>query len=254
MSADLVKADPGARFITVADTDVTVYAREEFLDEVWEYEGGQHTTIIGPTGTGKTFLGFQLLERTARPELPAVVLVMKPRDATVDQWAKGHGYRTVNNWPPQTLDALRKKPDGWILKPDHAFDPDIDTPRHRQIFRRAVLGSYKKGNRIIFADELYSLCEELDLDDELISVWTKGRSMEAGVWGATQRASHVPLWAYSQATHLFLAFDPDKKAQLRFSEISGMDPDLVKAVVFQLKRHQWLYINQEERTMCVIDA
>lgn len=253
MTADLTE-ESAPHVLTVADTDVTVYDRDEFLDEVWSYEGGQHVTIIGPTGTGKTWLGFQLLERTARPELPAVVLVMKPRDETVERWAKGRDYRRVTNWPPQFSEVLRKKPSGFILKPDHAFDPDVDTPRHRQIFRRAILGSYKKGERIIFADELYSLCEELDLDDELISVWTKGRSMEAGVWGATQRASHVPLWAYSQATHLFLAFDPDKKAQLRFSEISGMDPDLVKAVVFQLQRHEWLYINQEERTMCVISA
>lgn len=234
--------------------DVVRYGREEFLNEVFDYQAGEHLTIIGPTGSGKTYLGYQLLQQAATPELPAVVIVMKPRDATVERWSKSVGYRTVKDWPPQFAERLRKKPAGYVLKPGHDFDPDIDTPRHRAIFRRAILLSYKKGNRIVFGDELYSLCEELKLSTELVTVWTKGRSMEAGLWGATQRPSHVPLWAYSQAQHLFLAYDPEKRSQERYSEISGVDPQLVKSTVVSLGNHEWLYIHQESRTMCVVEA
>lgn len=233
---------------------VVRYGREEFLTEVFDYQAGEHVTLVGLTGSGKTYLAYQLLEQAARPELPAIVIVMKPRDATVEKFSKKVGYRMVRDWPPQFAERLRKKPSGYVLKPDHDFDPDIDTPRHRAIFRRAILGSYKRGNRIVFGDELYSLCEELHLAKELITVWTKGRSMEAGLWGATQRPSHVPLWAYSQAQHLFLAYDPEKRSQERYAEISGVDPLLVKTTVLSLQEHEWLYIHQPTRTMCVVEA
>jgi hypothetical protein len=235
------------------ETEILVIDRQEFLDDYWEYQAGEHTTILGPTGAGKTHLCFQLLEKTARPELPAVTIVMKPRDETVERWSKGQGYRMVKDWPPQFMERFRKKPPGFILKPDHDFDPHIDNPRHRMIFRRAILGSYKAGKRIIFADELFSLCAEMKLSDELVAVWTKGRSMEAGVWGASQRPSHIPLWAYSQATHLFIAFDPDDRAQERYSEISGVDPELVISGINRLEQFQWLYINQRHRTICILD-
>ncbi|MEU9048380.1 hypothetical protein AB0D63_43330 [Kitasatospora sp. NPDC048343] len=235
------------------ETEILVIDREEFLEEYWTYQAGEHTTVLGPTGTGKTHLVFQLIEHTATPELPAVIIVMKPRDETLDNWGKRKSYRMVRDWPPQFSDRFRKKPPGYILKPDHDFDPDIDTPRHRMIFRRAILGSYKRGNRILFADELYSLCDEMDLDDELVTVWTKGRSMEAGLWSTSQKPSHIPLWAYSQATHLFLAYDPDDRAQKRFAEISGVDPELVKSGVNRLEGHQWLYVNQRNRTICILD-
>lgn len=235
------------------ETEIEVIDRQEFLDEYWEYEPGEHVTILGPTGTGKTFLAQQLLEVTATPELPAVTIVMKPRDETVEKWSKTQHYRMVKDWPPQFTERFRKKPPGYILKPDHDFDPVIDNPRHRAIFRRAILGSYKKGNRIIFADELFSLCQEMRLSDELIAVWTKGRSMEAGVWGASQRPSHIPLWAYSQATHLFIAYDPESRAQERYGEISGVDPQLVISGMERLDGFQWLYVNQRQRTICILD-
>lgn len=234
-------------------TEIMVLDREEFLEDYWEYKPGEHVTVLGPTGAGKTHLCFQLLEHTATPELPAVNIVMKPRDDTVERWSKSQGYRMVKDWPPQFRERLRKKPPGYILKPDHEFDPIIDTPRHRAIFRRAILGSYKAGNRILFADELFQLCDRLKLSDELVTVWTMGRSMEAGLWGASQRPSHIPLWAYSMATHLFIAYDPDDRAQERYGEISGVDPQLVISGMERLEGFQWLYVNQKNRTICILD-
>lgn len=121
-------------------------------------------------------------------------------------------------------------------------------------FRRAILDSYKRGNRIVFGDEAYGLCEELNLDRELITGWTRGRSMGMGVWAASQKPTHIPLHAYNQAQHLFLFRDPDKRARERYSEISGVDPRMVRDVVLHLKKHQCLYIRQDGPKLCIVDA
>lgn len=234
-------------------TRVESFPRDEFLTERWNYRAGEHVTILGPTGTGKTYLAYQLLKATATPKLPGVVLVMKPRDKTVADWTKTTGFRRVRSWPP-TLSIWnpREKPPGWVLWPKHTFDPDRDDAILYAEFRRAILDSYKRGNRIVFADEMYGLSHELGLDRECVTIWTRGRSMGTGIWCASQKPTHIPLHAYNQAEHLFLARDPDKRARDRFSEIGGVDPDLLKETVLQLEKHEWLYVRRDGPVMCVV--
>lgn len=234
--------------------DVMRYDRQTFMRDVWDYAPGEHVTILAPTGNGKTHLAFQLLGVTATPELPAVVFVMKPRDETVTKFAKKHKFRTVRDWPPSTLKTMIQKPPGWVLWPVETNDPDIDDARHEVIFRKAIRDNYKRGNRIIFADETYSLENELGQKDDLRRVWTKGRSMRAGLWAASQRPVWISRWAL-QAHHLFLANDPDVAMQKRYGEIGGgIDPDAVRFTVSRLKRYEFVYINREERAMCIIGA
>ncbi|HET7637451.1 MAG TPA: hypothetical protein VFK47_01800 [Ktedonobacteraceae bacterium] len=223
--------------------EITRLDRTDFIENYWDYQAGEHVTIIGPTGSGKTWLGYELLGATATKDLPAVVLVMKPRDATVQKFSEAYKYKTIKNWPP-IRHPFSGRPAGYVLWPHTTFDPDIDDYQHWEIFRRALLDCYKKGDYIIFADETYSLAEELGLKKELITLWTKARSMGTGLWSATQRPTFVPLWAYSGAEHLFLAKDPDKKARDRFADIGGIDPELVKTTVMKLAKHEWLYIRR----------
>lgn len=233
---------------------VTIFEREEFLSERWHYRAGEHVTILGPTGSGKTYLAYELLGRTATPALPAIVLVMKPRDSTVTRFTKALRYRRVKFWPPPPALGAARKPAGYVLWPPHSFDPDLDDPRLQREFRKAILHSYRRGNRILFCDETYGLCDELSLVKELRTLWTRGRSMECGLWAASQRPTHIPLWAYNQAEHLFLHNDPDKRTRERFDEIGGVDPGLVREVVAGLDKHQWLYIRRTGPALCIVDA
>lgn len=235
-------------------TKVESFTRTEFLAERWQYKPGEHVSIIGPTGAGKTHIGYQLLRHSAAEELPAIVFVMKPRDETAAKFSKEAKYRIVRSWPPVPSVWNPGKKAGYVLWPVHTRDPDMDDARHEVIFRTALRDSFVKGNRIIFADETYSLTHELLLERDLRRTWTKGRSMGNGLWAATQRPAHVPLLMYNSAEHVFLAYDPDKRAQDRFSEIGGVDPDLVKEVVRQLPQYHWLYIRRSDRTMCVVQA
>lgn len=236
--------------------DVHRYGHREFLDEVWDYRPGEHVTVLAPSGGGKTHLSYELLEVTASPDLQAIVFVMKPRDETVDKFTRRTGFRTVRQWPPPVRARLQSKPPGWALWPKTSFDPDVDESRQFAIFKAAIQDSYRRGDRILFADETYSLENELPnggLTKWLRTVHTKGRSMRCGIWSASQRAAYINRWAY-QAHHLFLGHDPDDDAQRRLSEIgAAVDKQLVREVVGQLRQYEWLYINRDERSMCIVE-
>jgi len=250
------------------ETGIVTFGRRTFFDDVWDYTEGDCVTILAPYGGGKTQIGFEALAATATPELPATVFVMKPRDKTVDRFARANEYLITRNWPPPRPRRLLRigqgGPAGYILWPDEETgDPDIDDRRQTAIFRRAIRMMYKAaGERskrkrrpsIIFCDETYSLEHELGLAKDLRRVWTKGRSVGCGLWAASQRPVWISRWAL-QAQHLFLAYDPDLDMQKRYGEIGGgLRPEIVSSLVAQLERFQFLYINREERAMCIVDA
>lgn len=229
--------------------------RGEFIDERWHYQTGEHVTCLAPTGNGKTTLMYQLLHATATEEVPAVSLVMKPRDSTAVKFTKESGFRRVSSWPPPPSPWHPGKPRGYTLWPRHQLRDHAATLDHQEaVFGAALTDCYARGKRIVFADELYSLDNELGLRDPLVCIWTKGRSMGCGLWGASQKPSHVPLWAYSQAVHMFLSWDPDVRAQQRYGEIGGMDPDLIRSGVEQLDEYEWLYIHRAGRrsSLCIV--
>lgn len=235
------------------ERSVRLIDRRTFLERVWTYRAGQHVSFIGPTGSGKTRLALQLLPRSVSEDLPGYITVMKARDKTVGDFLREHERwkRTLTFPPPPVMPGV-KKPLGWVVWPHHTNDPEADDARHEEIFHRMHRQLYVKGDCIIFDDEVVSLVREMSMKADLTRIWTKGRSIGSGLWGATQRPAMVPLEMYDQAQHLFLANIKDKRSQDRFGEISGVDPELVVSVVRRLPKWHWLYIRQEEGTMCVV--
>jgi hypothetical protein len=77
------------------------------------------------------------------------------------------------------------------------------------------------------------------------TIWTKGRSVECGMWGATQRPAYVSRNMYSQASHLFLWTENDLEARKRYGEIARVDRAQVLGILDRLTRHQCLYLNPD---------
>lgn len=232
-----------------------LFDRTEFITRRFDYRAGEHVAFIAPTQSGKTTLGFQLLDQVASPQMQAVVLVEKPRDRTVDKFRKQIPLRLTRSWPPTVSRWVGGRPRGYVLWPRTTFDPNRDYSAKYTQFRRAILESYKtKRSRIVFADEFYKLSELYGLSRECIEILASGSSMGCGGWFATQKPSHVPTWLYGNADHLFLAYDPDERNRKRFGEIGGVNPQTVSDAVYNLGQYQWLYIRRRGRVMCIIDA
>lgn len=239
---------------------VAVFDRDDFLTRRWKYAAGEHVSFIAPTTSGKTTLAYQLLGESATPDLPALVVCMKPRDAVVSKWNRELGFMRVRSWPPPPTSWPRNPP-GFTLWPKTTKDFHRDDAALREEFVTALRftyerrrpGGFRKGPWIFFADEVLGLTKDLRMGQELDSCWTRGASNGLGVWAATQAPAHVSLHMYSACHHLFLSREPDKRRRDRFSEIGGVDPDLVKATVARLLKFQWLYIRRSDGAMCIVD-
>lgn len=234
--------------------DIETFGRDEFLADRWRYRAGEHVTILGPTGSGKTYLKWQLLQYTANRDVPATVLATKPRDATTRQWAVDLGYRVIRAWPPppDLARIYRGRPVGQVLWPRHTFDMDRDDGEHARMFRQFLRDAYRRGNQIADVDEVLDLVD-YDLERELRRLWTRGRSMGAGIWAGSQQPFHIPTHAYRQSAHLFIAKDPDRRSQQRYDEIGGLDPGDARTWVNRLRKHQFLYIRRGGPAVCIVD-
>lgn len=250
---------------------VVCYDRDTFVERVFRYHDGEHLSILGPTGWGKTTLALQLLGQCSGQGRPALTLVMKPRDETADRIGEDLGHKVIRTWPPLRV-PYTAGPDGYLLWPKHTFDPSRDDPHLLGQFRKAVLDCYARAGQamgkprgtgcIVFGDEVAGLVELRDpgrrqqasMESVLSTLWRQGRSMDCGLWGATQRAAFVPRAMYSQAEHLFLGNDPDEAGRKRFGEIGGVNPRLVRHIVAGLDRYHWLYLRRSDMTMCIVGA
>ncbi len=237
----------------------TTVPRAEFLSHLWDYHPGEHVSFIAPTQWGKTTLAKQLLDATANENLQAVILVIKPRDGVVREWTREPNYKLVRSWPPGPWARYVNEPSGFVLWPRHTFDPDVDNPRIKTEFRKAILDSYRKGNRVVFADEVWGLVEpSIGLGQELTTVWTRGASSEGktagcGLWGATQRPAWVPLAMYSQVEHLFLGNIPDSRDRRRLRDFGGeISPEFIESNVMHLRKYEWLYIRRTGPHACIV--
>jgi hypothetical protein len=225
--------------------------RQEFLDHYWHYKPGEHVAAFGPTQrAGKTHLLFQLAQATVRPNLPAVAFCMKPVDRTVARWSKTLGFKEVPDWPP--VQAPWQKPPGYTLWPRHTMDPAVDNPHLREVFRRGMLDGYKRGNRILFLDEIFGIIGELGLTEELLAILTRGGGGGCGGWLATQKPSgtqqvSMPGFVFNCPTHFFLAPDNDSRNRRRYAELGGgADPELIEYLTrYGLKKYEFLYLNAD---------
>lgn len=217
-----------------------------FLADHFIWRQGEHVSLIGPTGGGKTTLALGILHRRRY----TVVLASKPRDRTLDALTRRGAsprYRRIRSWPPGPMD------ESVILWPE-SRDLAGARRRQQQAFHAAHQAIYQSGAWCIFADDMWFLCNVLKLGADLEMLYANGRSIGVSVVAGIQRPAHVPLMAYDQATHLFFWRDNDESNLRRIGGIGFADSRRVRQTVARLPRHVVLYVNSRTGEMVTTKA
>lgn len=202
-----------------------------------DWQQGEHVTIVGPTGSGKT----EVIDRLLEVCTYWVFFGTKNNDPTQTALREHHAARVVRD-PREIVPQATTK---YILRPGRPENASVAQIKNHQraVFRRALMTLYGQGNWTIIPDELRYLAEFLGLKDELTLQWLQGRSEGVSLICGTQRPKFVPLEAYSQATHLFFFRDVDMNNVARIAEIVSVHRTTILKTVPNLPVHDVLYVN-----------
>lgn len=201
---------------------------QDHLD-LWEWRQGEHVTLIGPTGQGKTFLCREILNQRDF----VVFVATKPKDTIVEE-LEGDGYHVSRKWTPQ-YDRL-------VLHPVRRRSAEEDQQDSRNEIGRMLDSVYVQGGWTVALDELRYVTGTLNLQKRVETLWLQGRSLGVTVVAGVQRPRHVPLEAYSQAQHLYLWRTRDRKDLARLAEFSGeVNTNQLEAIVQTLPKHATVY-------------
>lgn len=231
-------------------TQLHPYLRQNFLQ-------GDHVSVFGPTGVGKTHLAFDIAEiRTY-----VLAIATKPRDELVDDALKRGYYRVPTN------DLRVDYVDGRPLHPRLIYWPQLTDGQLRRIPENQRIRARKKyqkprvqaamgyvdlnGHWCLLIDEGTWVYKDLRLAEDVDSALTQWRSMKASVVILGQRPAWMGRYTLSMPTHIFLFHTANVEDAKSLGNIGGVDTKLIREIVQNLDRdaHEFLYLDLRHHKM-----
>lgn len=188
----------------------------------WGYPHGEfmpeHLEILGPSGSGKSYLMRRLVSERARLRGTHVVIVATKK---ADRTLSGMGWPIVRQWPPRP---------GWRDK--HKYDQVIfwapagltkeERERQRDAIEAALTHIYgPDANIIVVFDEVAYVEHVLGLRDIIDTYMREGRSHGITVVNSTQRGSNVTRTIHSESAWAAAFKQKDDDDTERVAQILG---------------------------------
>lgn len=204
-------------------------SRSEFLEEFKHFWiVGQHVTLVGTTGSGKTVLARDLCDLRRY----VVVIASKAKDESLDKFPKS--FHRIKKWPPE---FHQEKVVFW-KKPGNLGDFNDQ----RTAFYYALQDIYKSGGWTVYFDDIFYLAKTLKLDNVLQMLYTQVRSQGVSLLGSIQRPAWVPLEVVNQASHVLVFGLKDDKDIERVSKEQGVRKYEVVKSVEMLRQYEFVWI------------
>lgn len=203
----------------------------ELLERL-DWRQGEHVSLVGPTGAGKTTLTLEILERRAN----VVVFANKPRDSSMDRLVRRPGWTKMARFEPKP--GQRRI----VLWPKGKGLDDYLVVQ-RAAYKEALERIWADGHWCVAFDEVRYLCDDLGLKQYAETYWQQARALRISVVAATQRPVSVPVVMWDQATHLFMWRDNDDRNLKVIGGLGAIDAKAVRTYVSALAPREILYLN-----------
>ena len=193
----------------------------------WGY--GEHVSVIGDTGSGKTFL----ISKLVQARQYAIVLRTKPDDITFPGFTKRTKAKAMDNLQESRI----------ILDPAY---------RHqREEIAMALEKVWVQGGWTCAVDELLYI-ERLKLTKMVERLLTQGRSKQISTVVGMQRPVAVTRFAISQSTHVF-CFQTEGRDIVTVAEATTQQ--FGRALLsLDHESHDFVYFNRRTRQVKVGNA
>ena len=192
---------------------------------------GEHVTLIGPTGVGKTTLMQRLITRRSY----VTVFATKPKDTSMDRLIRA-GYKMQRGpWNASYHDYI-------VLWPKEKT-PEDTLAAQRYYFNHAINTMMQQGGWCMNFDELSYMTDFLGMSTKMRWCLQQGRSSGISVMAATQRPAFIPLAFYDQPEWLIFWNDNDHTNLKRIQGLGGVDGKVIRNEVMDLEHREILCVH-----------
>jgi energy-coupling factor transporter ATP-binding protein EcfA2 len=204
---------------------------------------GEHISIVGPTGSGKTRLGLTLCKwigsRMGKDKRPSRVTVLcyKPRDDTMRDILPEKQWPEIKRWPPA---YGQEHCIVWVRKGGNA--------QQRAVFVPLLDRVYQEGGQTVYVPEAAHFERKppdgLGMGGKMTEFWSAARSNKTTMVSDTQRPRYVTRSMWTEPEWVII-FTPEDEDDLReVAKLSGKKV-AVLSIVGNLGPYEFLCIRRQ---------